>query len=442
MKLAILVIIFSLLALLSCNSAAKDTTEMPGWAVNKVIYELNIRQFSPEGTFNAATERLDELQELGVGILWLMPIQPIGAEKRKGRLGSYYSIRDYVGLNPEFGTSEDFRRFMNEAHKRDMRVILDWVANHSSWDNHLITDHPDWYTHNEEGEIIPPVADWSDVADLNYDRPQLRDYMYNAMKYWVTEFDMDGFRCDVAEMVPHDFWSAAISKLNADKPLLWLAEGSHPDLHKAGFHLTYSWDTYYLLQDIYKGKKSGMDLFAMLDKEAAELPEGAMRMRFITNHDENSWNGTLMEQLGQSEQVMTAVYYALPGKPLIYTGQEAGLNKRLRFFDKDTIDWSDTSRRPLFRNLNQAYSQNEALYKGAIRPIATGADSNLVAFQRFAGDQSFTFVFNLNPEIRDLTVHEALAISGRNIMTAAPVQWQKGQKLTLPAYGFLAIKEH
>ena len=237
----------------SCNYSKQDSTEVKykpvkhvEWSKNASIYEVNIRQFTPEGTFNAFAGHLPRLKELGVDILWLMPVHPIGEKNRKGSLGSYYSVKDYYGINPEFGTKEDFQNLVNKIHEMEMYVIIDWVANHSAWDNELIEKHPEWYTQNENGEIVAPVDDWTDVADFNFEIPEMQDYMIGALKYWVTDFNIDGYRCDVAGMVPFEFWNKARYELDKIKPVFMLAEASEAELHEYAFDMTYSWDMHFI----------------------------------------------------------------------------------------------------------------------------------------------------------------------------------------------------
>jgi glycosidase len=297
----------------------------PEWAKNAVIYEVNLRQYTPEGTFKAFEQHLPRLKAMGVDILWLMPVNPIGIKNRKGSLGSYYSIKDYLGINPEFGTLDDFKSLIKKIHALGMHVIIDWVANHTSWDNNLITEHPDWYTHDPGGKIIPPVADWTDVADLNYDKKELREYMTNALIYWVKETGIDGFRCDVAGMLPVHFWNEAIPKVKAIKHVFMLAEDETPEMHDTAFDMTYSWEVYHMMNDIAKGKKTADKMDSVLKKDAAKFPPNAYRMQFTTNHDENSWNGTEYARLGDGAKAFAVMSYTIPGMPLIYSGQESAI---------------------------------------------------------------------------------------------------------------------
>ena len=239
----------------------------PEWSYNKVIYEVNLRQYSAEGTFKAFEKDLPRLKELGVGIIWLMPINPIGVLKRKGTLGSPYSLKDYFGINPEFGNAEDFRSLVKKTHEIGMYLIIDWVANHCAWDNKLLEEHPDWFTKNSEGKYIPPVEDWQDVVDFNYDNKDLWEYMTEALKFWVREYDIDGFRCDVAGMMPTEFWNQARVELDAIKPVFMLAEWETSELHEKAFDMTYSWSDYDIFNQIAKKEKNAEDLTEFYEKE-------------------------------------------------------------------------------------------------------------------------------------------------------------------------------
>lgn len=373
----------------------------PKWSKNASIYEVNIRQYTPEGTFNAFAEHLPRLKELGVDILWLMPIHPIGEKNRKGSMGSYYSVKDYFGINPEFGTEEDFKNLVNQIHELEMYVIIDWVANHTAWDNQLIYDHPEWYTKNEEGEIIAPVDDWSDVADLNYDIPEVRRYMTDALIYWVKDFNIDGYRCDVAGMVPTDFWNNTRYELDKIKPVFMLAEANDPELHEYAFDMTYAWDLHFIWNEMAQGKKNMEDLVNQLEKEETKYNASDYRMMFTSNHDENSWKGTVYERLGEATEAFAVLSATLPGMPLIYSGQEACMDKRLRFFEKDTINWEkDYSMFEFYKSLLNLKKNNKALWNGefggTMERIETSADEHIFAFSREKNEHQVVTILNLS----------------------------------------------
>ena len=375
----------------------------PEWSKNASIYEVNIRQYTPEGTFNAFARHLPRLQEMGVDILWLMPIHPIGEKNRKGSMGSYYSVKNYLGINPEFGTEEDFKNLIDQIHELGMYVIIDWVANHTAWDNQLIFDHPEWYTKNEKGEIIAPVEDWTDVADLNYDIPEVRKYMADALIYWVKDFNIDGYRCDVAGMVPTDFWNNVRHELDKIKPVFMLAEANEPELHEYAFDMTYAWDIHILFNEIAQGKKNIENLVNQLEKEKTKYNASDYRMMFTSNHDENSWKGTVYERLGEATETFAVLSATLPGMPLIYNGQEACMNKRLRFFEKDTIQWDKKcSMDELYNTLLTLKENNKALWNGAfgghLKRIATSADGHIFAFSRKKDDCQVITIVNLSDQ--------------------------------------------
>lgn len=374
--------------------------EHPEWSYNKVIYEVNLRQYSEEGTFKAFEKHLPRLKELGVGILWLMPIHPIGEKNRKGNLGSYYSVKDYKAVNPEHGTSEDFKSLVDKIHDMDMYVIIDWVANHSAWDNVWVNEHPEFYTKDSLGNFVPPVADWADVIDLNYNNKELWPVMIDAMKFWVKEYDIDGYRCDVAGMVPVEFWLEVREELEKIKPVFMLAEAWEPELHQA-FDMTYSWDTHHLMNEVAKGKKNINDLTALFEKEKRMYPNSAFRMQFTSNHDENTWNGTVQERLANSAETFAAFTFLIPGMPLIYSGQEAGLNKRLDFFEKDPIEWKEDKFSEIYKKFCNLKKENDALLSGekggelSILSVSKG-DNNVFAFVRERNEEKIFSVINLS----------------------------------------------
>jgi cyclomaltodextrinase / maltogenic alpha-amylase / neopullulanase len=404
---------FLFLLFIFLTAQAQDTGKVythPEWSYNKTIYEANIRQFSEEGTFDKFREYIPELKEMGIGIIWLMPIHPIGVKNRKGSLGSYYSVKDYLDVNSEFGTKEDFKELVDEIHKNEMYVIIDWIANHTAWDNNLTEEHPEWFTKDSAGNFVPPVADWSDVIDLNYDEPGLHRYMTDALLYWVKEFDIDGYRCDVAEMVPLEFWKDARRELDAVKPVFMLAEGEQADLHEA-FDMTYSWEIFNIMKDIAKDNKTAEELHKYLELEYNKYPDHAFRMRFTTNHDENSWNGTEEELFGEGAETYSAATVIIPGMPLLYTGQETGLNKRLAFFERDPVEWKESPLRDVYSTLFNLKQNHPALYNGEkggeYIPIRTTDDKKVFAFIREKGTDKIFALFNLSPEEKNIKVNNS-----------------------------------
>lgn len=307
------------------------------WIKEGIIYEIYPRVFSKEGNFKGITSRLGQLKDLGVTILWLMPINPIGEIKRKGSLGSPYSVKDFYGINSEYGSSDDLKEFIQRARDLDFKIIVDVVLNHSAWDNFLIKKHPEWYSKNKDGEIIPPNSDWSDVADFNYDSEELQKYMIEMLKYWITEFDIDGFRCDVSELVPTEFWETARRELDQIKPIFILSEGTLPEHHLFAFDMTYSWNVYDNFYSILAGTRKPSSIIDVLINETYMFPMNSLRMRFNENHDKQR----AAKIFGNDGALITsAVVFTIPGVPLIHNGQEIGETNFASLFEKSGLDWS------------------------------------------------------------------------------------------------------
>jgi glycosidase len=421
----------------------KKEVEHVEWSYDKVIYEVNVRQYTPEGTFKAFEKHIPRLKEMGVGIIWLMPIHPIGQKNRKGSLGSYYSVKDYFAVNPEFGSLSDFKSLVKKIHEAEMYVIIDWVANHTSWDNTLTTEHPEWYMKDLSGNFIPPVKDWSDVIDLNFDNKDLWNYMIGALKYWVEECDIDGYRCDVAGMVPIDFWEAAIKELNEIKPVFMLAEAWEPQMHKV-FDMTYNWDMHHTINDVAQGEKTVDDIRKQLGKEADVYPESAFRMQFTSNHDENSNKGTEFERLEEAAEVFAVFTNLIPGMPLIYNGQEAGLNKRLQFFEKDTIDWKEHRFKNIYTRLFKLKTENEALFNGErggkLNELESSERANIFAFIREKNDDKILAIFNLSDkaiafEIKDVSLNGSYI----DIFTDEEMTFHNTENINLDAWGYKVL---
>ncbi|MFI3286333.1 MAG: alpha-amylase family glycosyl hydrolase [Rikenellaceae bacterium] len=310
----------------------------PRWSYGAVLYEMNIRQLTSEGTIKAAQERLSFLRSLAIDVIWLMPVYPIGEEDRKGNLGSYYSIRDYCDINPEMGTLDDFDNFIAEAHRLGLRVILDWVANHTARDARWVGEKPsNWYVRDQNGAPLVPW-DWSDTAKLNYSNQDVWQGQIEAMKFWV-ERGVDGFRCDMAMLVPIEFWQRVAAELHKTKnDIFLLAEAEEHNLFDRAFDCCYGWDFHHLMVDVASGKRRADAIRDFLYRNAAEYPAWAMRMTFTSNHDENSWQGRESEVFGDSLEIMRLLSFVAPyGMPLLYTGQEVGYDHSFEFFDRDPI---------------------------------------------------------------------------------------------------------
>lgn len=420
----------------------KSETVYPDWSTDATIYEVNIRQYTPEGTFAAFEKHLPRLKELGVEILWLMPIHPISKEKRKGTLGSYYAVADYEGVNPEFGTMDDFKHFVTTAQGMGFKVILDWVANHTGWDNPWIYKHPEWFTKDSTGKIIPPNPDWSDIADLNFDVPEMRRAMIDALKFWITETGIDGYRCDVAWGVPTDFWNDARMALDSLKPVWMLAEDEdHKDFLVKAFNCNYSWSLHHKLNQIAQGKDSISAIkkwFAAFD---TIYPEGSYAMQFTSNHDENSWQGTEYERMGDAAKTFAALTFVIPGMPLIYSGQEAGLNKRLLFFEKDQIDWSNLEMQEFYKKLITLKKENKALWNGAagapIHFLHMGQNNSMLVFDRTMEGSKVVGIFNLSASPVSNTVG-CPRIAGNYVdaLTGAELTFEQGQPFELKPWEY------
>lgn len=413
----------------------------PEWSHNLGIYEVNVRQYTPEGTFQAFESHLPRLKELGVGILWFMPIHPIGEEKRKGSLGSYYSVKNYYGVNPEFGTLEDFKALVNKIHDVGMYVIIDWVANHTAWDNPLTVEHPDWYMRDSRGHFFPPVPDWSDVIALNYNNPELQDYMVQAMKFWVQETGVDGFRCDVAGMVPEEFWNRVRKELERVKPVFLLAEAEYPSLHEKAFDMTYGWELYHLINRIAKGQTREDSIGRHLALEKHRFPRDAYRMYFTSNHDENSWNGTVFERLGAGAAAFAVLTATFEGMPLVYSGQEAGLDKRLEFFEKDLIEWKAHEFSELYTTLLHLKKNNKALWNGEdggpLIRVITSEDDDVFAFVREKEGDKIFVVLNLSNEEQQVAL-KGLSFIGdyRDVFAGKKVSFSEGAQLELKPWDY------
>jgi len=386
------------------KSASQPTSN--SWYKDATIYEVNIRQYTQEGTFKAFQEHLPRLKELGVDILWIMPIHPIGEKNRKGKLGSYYSVKDYKGINPEFGTKEDFRELVKAVHDQDMHIIIDWVANHTAWDHKWTEKHPEWYKKDSAGNMIAPY-DWTDVVALNYDKPGVRDAMRDAMTYWVKDFNIDGYRCDVAGMVPVDFWEKTVNELDKIKPVFMLAEDEGElELLDNAFEMHYGWEFHHLMNQVAQNEQEATVLNEYFEKTDSLLDEDDVKMNFLTNHDENTWNGTIEERLSDAHKAMAILSYTVPGMPLIYTGQEIGLDKRLEFFQKDPVEWKDSPLEDFYTKLNDLKARNEALwapdYGGSFEILETNHPEKAFAFTRQKGDNEVNVVLNLSGNPLDI----------------------------------------
>lgn len=430
----LILFLLSLTLVVSCKTEKKEiikkevikekivsiSTEM---MENAIIYEANIRQYSKEGTFTAFTKDIPEIKKLGVKIIWVMPIFPISETKRKATggifvstikeeaerkkaLGSYYAVSSFTKINPEFGTITDFRNLVKVAHDNDIYIILDWVPNHTGWDHEWITKHPEFYTKGKDGKITHPLKEdgtsigWDDVADLNYDNKGLHTEMLKDMTYWLEKENVDGFRCDVAGMVPVKFWQTTIPKLREKKNIFMLGEAWEPELLKSNlFDMCYAWDLHHLMNGMAKGEKQVADFDTYIEKIGKQYENNDILMNFVTNHDENSWNGTIKERMGKASEIMTVLSYMVNGMPLIYSGQEYDLDHRLKFFEKDSITKTKSKTWTLLEKLGKLKNSNIALHGGknaaSFKRLAI-ENKNIVAFTREKEGGTVTFIGNFS----------------------------------------------
>lgn len=393
------------------SAAPSDSTAAappaPEWAKNATIYEVNTRQFSPEGTFKAVEAQLPRLKEMGVDIIWLMPIYPISQLDKKGSLGSPYAVANYKAINPAYGTLADFKSLVNRAHALGLRVILDWVANHTGRDHVWVKQHPDWYL-LVGGKMTAPidpitkkVTDWTDVVALNYDNPEMRKGMIESMQYWVRECDIDGYRCDVAGFVPNDFWAELRPKLDEIKTVFMLAESEdQPEQFKSCFNMNYGWTMYNMMRAVAQGARTADKIDSLRDANQARFPSWYYQMLFTQNHDENTWKGTLTELFGPGADAFVVLSSTLEGMPLVYNGMESGLNKRLSFFEKDSINWGNYGRSDFYKTLLTLKHRNRALWNGphggrAVK-IPTDRDDKIYAFYRQRDTDAVAVILNLS----------------------------------------------
>ncbi len=447
--------LLALLLLWSCDPETQDSSthsdatseselslmDPPAWVHDAVIYEVNLRQYSEAGDFQSFTDDLERIRDMGVDILWFMPIFPISEKKRKGELGSYYAASDFRGANPEYGSMEDVDAMIQKIHDLGMYIILDWVPNHTGWDHAWITDHPEYYTKNAEGEITDPLQDdgtpwgWTDVADLDYDNAEMRAAMIDDMKWWLTEKDIDGFRMDVAHGVPTDFWIDCNRALMETKRCFLLAEAEIPE-HRdsAGFHASYAWTYMHLSNEVAAGKKTALDIPAYHAEDQEKISKG-FHMYFTSNHDENSWNGTVEERYGDGAQTFAAVTFLMDGMPLIYSGMEAPITKRLEFFQRDPIDWNDYAWQGFYTDLAELKHKHPALRHGEEGGDISfdGTTEKVLIIQRSLGDSKVYGIFNLTDQdqsfpVADLSIKSQSSLSNQDLTIAdgnyALAPWQ------------------
>jgi glycosidase len=427
------------------NDETKFMTVLPEWAKSSVIYEVNIRQYTPEGTINSFSNHIPRLKEMGVEILWIMPVFPISETKRKGTLGSYYAVSDFREINPKFGTKEDMVNLIDKVHAYGMKIILDWVPNHTGWDHHWIKTNPDFYQKDSLGNITDPVNEhgqphgWTDVAALEYKNPAMRQAMIADLIHWIKDHDIDGYRMDIAFGPPHDFWkqfSDTIRKVKSDVFLLAEAEDP-PHLNEGWFNTGYGWSFHHVMNAIAKGEKNVNDIRNWRTHELTKFKKGTL-MHFTSNHDENSWNGTERERMGFGHKTFAVLSHFFDGIPLIYSGQEEPLERRLEFFEDDDIGFSRYAYAEFYTQLNQLKKQNEALwndiYGGELKEIGDSPD--IFAFKREKNGNKVIVILNLTSQDRSIKLKEDTG-DLRNAFSFSRLNYKAGEEVRLSGWEFI-----
>ena len=419
--------------------------EHPSWSYDTNIYEVNVRQYTTEGTFEAFRNHLPRLKDMGVEVLWFMPITPISIKGRKGSLGSYYAVQNYKEVNPEFGSLQDFVDLVKYSHDLGFKIIIDWVANHTGNDNVWIDEHPDFFCY-DDNHIIHPNG-WEDVSKLDFDNLQMQAAMIDAMKFWIASCDIDGFRCDMAHLVPLEFWKKARTELDMYKMnLFWLAECEEANYHEA-FDATYTWKWMHATEEFYNRKNDLNSLFGVLQEYENSFPKNALRTYFTSNHDENSWNGTEYEKYGEAAKAFAVFSCTWNGLPMIYSGQELPNNKRLQFFDKDNIEWKDKCElHDFYKTLLQLRKTNKALRAAdgnvSTSKISTNYDDKVFAFIRKNENDEVFVILNLSEEKIELEIFDPLIQNFFiDIFNKESIDFSEKQNIELQPWNFRVLKK-
>lgn len=413
----------------------------PVWVKGSNVYEVNIRQYTSEGTFSAFGEHLSRLHGMGVEILWFMPVTPISEKNKKGSLGSYYACSSYTKINPSFGTLNQFKALVSDAHSQGMKVIIDWVANHTGCDHEWTIIHPEFYFRNEAGEFYDKNG-WNDVIDLNYSNAELRNEMVKAMQYWISECDIDGFRCDMAHLVPLDFWKEARTACDEYKSLFWLAETDELRYYEV-FDATYAWHWMQVSEIFFKGEAT-MHEFRNALLVSEQLPENCYKLMFTSNHDENSWNGTEFEKYGFAAKSLAVLCNNWKALPLIYSGQELPNHKRLKFFDKDEIEWKEPLQLHFFyQKILQLRKQSKAIAEGSVEMLRTECDDNVLAFIRKYKDDVVLVLLNLSgaDKIKIAVQHTSLQGKFINIFSDLSFYFNSETEFELNAWEYFVYRK-
>ena len=423
----------------------------PTWAKTATIYEVNTRQFTKDGSLKAFEAHLPRIKKMGIDIIWFMPIYPISKKNRKGTLGSPYAVADYKAVNPELGTMEDFESVVSKIHELGMYVILDWEPNHTGWDNHWISEHPEWYTQDKNGNIIDPIDyntgkswGWTDVADLNYDNMDMQNAMIESLEFWVREHGVDGFRMDVAHGVPNEFFTRVDSALFKIRPMFMLAEGEVPIHQNSGnFVMSYAWRFKNLINDIGAGKKNANDIDVYFEEDKKLFKKG-YHMYFTSNHDENSWDGTVFERLGEGHKTIAVLAATVDGMPLLYGGQEEPLKRSLKFFERDPIGFKNYEYAPFYTKLLKLKKRNKALWNGAAGGIAkrikTSDNENVYAFTREKDGDKIVVILNLSSDSKEVELKGKQFVGDyTNVFTNSSISLSEAMKIQLNPWHYIVL---
>jgi glycosidase len=408
----ILILTFSLACCRSNKWSNLDASQInghPAWMMQGNIYEVNVRQYTPEGTFNAFAKHLDRLKAMGVETIWFMPINPISKLDRKGTLGSYYAVSDYTAINPEFGTFDDFKKLVQAIHDKGMKVLIDWVPNHTGADHRWITEHPEFFVKDNSGKAAV-AFDWADTRQLDYKNPIMQDSMIAAMKFWVKGTNIDGFRCDVAWNVPASFWNKSIPQLRKMKNLFMLAEGDSTYLPKSGFDAVYPWHMFKMMEKVAKGEKTALALDSINKENEMLYPANTIQMYFTSNHDENSWNHADFGTFPGAVHAPFAVFSQTMKNsvPLIYSGQEEPVLRALEFFEKDPITFKNFEREKFYKTLLELRKRNEALSANtSFKKVLVGDEKAVYAYVREKGNKKVFVILNFSGIEQSISIKEA-----------------------------------
>ncbi|WP_159579979.1 alpha-amylase family glycosyl hydrolase [Marinoscillum sp. 108] len=423
------------------ESSSLVQATQPEWMKNAVLYEVNIRQYTPEGTFSAFQKHLPRLKELGVDILWLMPIHPIGKEKRKGTLGSVYAVQDYYAIHTDMGTKEEFRALIQAIHEAGMYVLMDWAASATAWDHVLTKSHPDWYLHDDEGNFITPEHNsQSDVIALDYNVAALREYMKNAMTYWVTEYDLDGYVLHVNDKVLPSFWEDVRKTLESVRPVILLADAPGHSV-PTGFDIVSGWELEKAMQAVSRGEVSAAVIRVFIQSQLDSTSNRGIRMLYTSNHEKNAEEGSVFERFGKAAEAYAVLTYTMQGIPMIYSGQEVGLNHSLSLTEKDEISWGDHPFNALYSRLNKLKKDNPALWNGAwggrMELLTTSNPDQIIAIYRVKDGNRVLAVFNCSPEEVRFTV-DAQEYQGdfKSFKSRSTATLTGKEAMTLPAWGY------